>query len=287
MKVLILKGLPASGKSTYAKKLASDGNWKRVNKDDLRAMLDNSVHGKTNERFVCAVRDMIIVEALAAQKNVVVDDTNFNPVHEEDIRKLVASFNPDIEVKLIEATVDECIERNAKRANGVPEHVIRSMYNKYIKPTLEIDTTPEIIYTPPANKPKAIIVDIDGTLAHMTGRPVHDYSRVGEDALDETIASIVRRYYDDKYVIILLSGRKDNCETETRQWLKDKNVPYHLLFMRKTPDNRSDEITKRELFDAHVRDDFAIEFVLDDRDRVVRMWRGLGLKVLQVADGNF
>lgn len=39
-KLLVLKGLPASGKSTYAKELVNKG-WKRVNKDDLRAMIDD------------------------------------------------------------------------------------------------------------------------------------------------------------------------------------------------------------------------------------------------------
>jgi len=52
MKVLILKGLPASGKSTYAKELVAKGNWKRINKDDLRAMLDCSKWSKANEKFV-------------------------------------------------------------------------------------------------------------------------------------------------------------------------------------------------------------------------------------------
>ena len=32
---------------------------------------------------------------------------------------------------------------------------------------------------------------------------------------------------------------------------------------------------------------YDVEFVLDDRDRVVKMWRDRGLKVLQVAEGDF
>jgi predicted kinase len=287
MKVLILKGLPASGKSTHAKELAKDGNWKRVNKDDLRAMLDNGVHGKANERFVCAVRDLIIVEALAAHKNVVVDDTNFNPIHEENIRHLVASFKPDIEVKLIEATVEECIERNAKRANGVPEHVIRAMYNKYLKPKDTLNTVIANQYKAPEGTPKTLLVDIDGTLAHMTGRGAHDYHRVYEDELDFVVASIVQRYKDDGYTIVILSGRNDGCKDVTEQWLQDKKVPYDLLLMRKEGDFRQDAIVKQEIFDAYVRDKFDIEFVLDDRNQVVKMWRDNGLKVLQVADGDF
>ncbi|MFN5657022.1 MAG: AAA family ATPase, partial [Pseudanabaena sp.] len=47
-------GLPASGKSTWAKEKVnkSPNIIKRVNKDELRAMLDNSYFSKGNEKFV-------------------------------------------------------------------------------------------------------------------------------------------------------------------------------------------------------------------------------------------
>ena len=59
------------------------------------------------------------------------------------------------------------------------------------------------------------------------------------------------------------------------------------LFMRASGDTRKDEIVKLELFDAHVRGKYDVRLVLDDRDRVVRMWRSIGLTCLQVADGEF
>ena len=52
-KILILRGLPASGKSTFARKLLNENPnaWKRLNKDELRAMLDDSIHSPANEQF--------------------------------------------------------------------------------------------------------------------------------------------------------------------------------------------------------------------------------------------
>jgi uncharacterized HAD superfamily protein len=120
----------------------------------------------------------------------------------------------------------------------------------------------------------------------MAGRSPYDWSRVGEDTLDETIARLIDRH-SDKYKIILLSGRKSEARDITLDWLKRHNIYYDDLFMRATGDDRKDDIVKRELFDAHIRDNYQVEFVLDDRDRVVAMWRGLGLKVLQVAEGDF
>ena len=57
--------------------------------------------------------------------------------------------------------------------------------------------------------------------------------------------------------------------------------------MRKSGDNRSDAIVKREIYETHIKDRYQVDYVLDDRYSVVRMWRELRLTVLQVAEGNF
>lgn len=144
-----------------------------------------------------------------------------------------------------------------------------------------------VVYTPPVGKPHAIICDIDGTLAHMTGRSPYDETRVLEDTLDEVVCGIMN-VYNPHRKIILLSGRHDTCRKDTERWLLENNVYYDELFMRRGDDDRKDNIIKKELFEEHLRDDYQIDFVLDDRDRVVNMWRNeLGLKCLQVAEGDF
>ena len=77
-KVYLTKGLPGSGKSTWAKEMVSKNpnSYKRVNKDDLRAMLDNGKHSEDAEKFILNVRDSIILLALENGKHVIVDDTN-------------------------------------------------------------------------------------------------------------------------------------------------------------------------------------------------------------------
>jgi adenylate kinase family enzyme len=61
--ILILQGLPGSGKSTHAKILVAKGGWTRVNKDDLRSMLHNAKWSKGNEKLVLSVRDSVIIKA--------------------------------------------------------------------------------------------------------------------------------------------------------------------------------------------------------------------------------
>jgi acid phosphatase class B len=140
---------------------------------------------------------------------------------------------------------------------------------------------------------KAIIVDIDGTIAtHYDAdgnqlREHHDYAQVGVDLPIPEIIQIVQMYEFRGYHIIIVSGRMDHCREETINWLIANDVEFDELFMRKFKDFRPDNIVKHEIFDQNISEQYDIEFVLDDRDRVVRMWRDLGLRVLQVADGDF
>ena len=95
--------------------------------------------------------------------------------------------------------------------------------------------------------------------------------------------------WSDKWDIkvIILSGRKSECEESTKEWLEKNHINYNELYMRADWDNREDSIIKRELYIEHIEGKYNVDFVLDDRNRVVRMWRELGLKCLQVEYGAF
>lgn len=133
----------------------------------------------------------------------------------------------------------------------------------------------------------AIIVDIDGTLAHMNGRGPYDYDLVHTDLVDESVRYVVNQMFPTN-TIIVLSGRSDDCLDVTEAWLRENDVRYDEIYMRKTGDYRPDWIVKNELFQAHIAGRFRIRFVLDDRNQVVDLWRRkLGLPTWQVADGDF
>lgn len=136
---------------------------------------------------------------------------------------------------------------------------------------------------------KAIICDLDGTLCLKGDREFNDYMRVGEDKLNSPIRTILQMCYIAGYDIILVSGRedKDYCRSITESWLTVHNIRYNSLYMRKFKDFRSDDIIKKEIYLELIQPRYKIEFVLDDRDKVVKMWRELGLTCLQVAEGNF
>lgn len=283
----MLRGLPASGKSTYAKELISKGGWVRVNNDDLRDTIHGGKWTKYNEKLIVKIREYIIEQALARGDSVVVDNLNLHPKHKKLYKELAEKYGAIFDVKSFNTSLEECIKRDAKREKSVGKKVITDWYDNFLR-------LPSEKYIPPKNKPSAIICDIDGTLAHMSGRSPYEWLRVGEDSVDEAVADILRHYYvrdpnddDPQPKIIILSGRDGICEPQTKQWLEDNNIPYDHLFMRTADDNRKDSIIKRELFDEHIRDNFNILYILDDRNQVVDMWRDMGLKVLQVEPGDF
>ena len=181
----------------------------------------------------------------------------------------------------------------------VGREVIERFYNKYISKT-NTKVTPEIQYQPKIEKivqnpklPHAIIVDLDGTIAIHNGRGPFEYDKCDTDLPNKAVIDLVTKYMLDDYVVIFLSGREDSCKLKTAKWLMDNVCPDYIdmehdeLYMRKTGDFRKDTVIKKEIFDRYIKDKYYVEFCLDDRDCVVKLWRDMGLTCLQVSEGNF
>lgn len=284
LKLVMMKGLPGSGKSTYARKLVDKG-YVRVNKDDLRMMLNNGSFSKANEKLVQKIEDEAVRAALSSGRSVVVDNTHFNPKHAQRLLETATGHNATFEEVFLDTPLEDCIKNDLKRDRSVGEKVIRRMYNQYLRQRKDL--------IPLTGGPTATLCDIDGTLAHMGDRSPYDWKRVGEDTLDPFVhgmLSCIRLtaiQMGAKHKIILLSGRDESCREETEQWLKDNVVPYDKLYMRKSGDTRRDYIIKKEIYDKHIKDIYSVNGVFDDRDQVVEMWRNEGLKVFQVQEGDF
>lgn len=285
--VIITKGLPGSGKTTWAREQMSKAptnSIKRVNKDDLRAMIDSSVYSKGNEAIILEIRNSIITKALDKGKNVIVDDTNLHPKHEKEIRELVSSRR-DVKVVIKDfrnVSFEKCIEQNAQRGvDQVPYGVIKEMYEKYIFGNFiykkEIDVT----------LPFCIICDLDGTLALISDRNPYDASTCFDDEINAPVLSVVRRFSHLK--VFFLSGRDSKYKEETIRFIEEKcKINFHYeLIMRSQGDTRKDSIVKREFYKEHIEGKYNVHFILDDRNQVVDMWRQEGLNCFQVAPGNF
>lgn len=279
MKLIFLKGLPASGKSTWAKEQVATGNGavKRVNKDDLRAMIDDGKWSKEREAQILDIRNNLVFMWLSLGYDVIVDDTNFEPKHEAKMREIADHFDADFEVRFFDVSVSECVRRDALRDKPVGEAVIRGMWNRYLKPVVSFVAQAE----------DAIVCDLDGTLSLLNGRNPYDATRCEEDGINHAVKEILYRFSDKGTKIVFVSGREAAYEEQTRKFLKKHGIKYEKLLMRKTGDHRKDAIIKAEIYEEHIKGHYNVLFVLDDRDQVVAMWRGKGLACFQVDYGNF
>ena len=152
---------------------------------------------------------------------------------------------------------------------------------------------------------KYFICDIDGTIANLDHRlPLiqgehKDWDKFhrlcDKDTPIEPVVNLVKHLIATGWYPIFITGRPSSSFVSfvrTLCWLEENlNFSFAnagLLHMRADGDFRHDYIVKEEIYQREVVSrDIEIEFVLEDRASVVKMWRSLGLKVLQVAEGDY
>lgn len=158
----------------------------------------------------------------------------------------------------------------------------------YKDKNVEINKLP--FYKGLPNLPKAITVDLDGTVCINDGhRSFYEESKVLGDKPNQWVIDAVKMYAQAGHFVIFCSGRHQACEEQSKQWI-EKYIGFedYLLFMRKNGDSRQDAIIKKEIYERDIMPYFNIVAVFDDRSQVVRMLRNeLGLNVFQVSDGIF
>lgn len=133
-KFIICRGLPASGKSTWAKQwvLEDPEHRVRINQDDIRLML-GKYWVPSREKLVQEIQFDAIVEALCRKFDVVIDNTNLNKKVLEKFDRLIKTFEDyEIEYKdFFDTPLSVCIERDKNRDLQVTEKVIRDFFERY------------------------------------------------------------------------------------------------------------------------------------------------------------
>ncbi len=329
---MIFKGLPGSGKSTEAASLVKrePKRWIRINRDDLRGMAvgpGNNPHSRDNvrEELMRTFKVDLMRQAFDAGYDVILDDTHLVPM---TVKKLHASAAAYGNVKVIEkgvnVDVDTCIARDAKRTGfaHVGEKVIKDMARGAGIDKGRKLSDKEAYYEPRPDAfqavvqddklPKAIMCDLDGTLALMGDRSPYDATDCDvKDLPNWPVITTVLAMHAQGIKIMFMSGRDVKYRPETVRFIERYCVPTlsplspggpvpavamgpipYELHMRgeldlTKHDQRKDSVIKQELFDAFVRGKYNVLFVLDDRNQVVDFWRSIGLTCYQVAPGAF
>jgi predicted kinase len=292
MKITLTRGVSGSGKSHWALEQARIGKGKiaRVNKDEVRSQCFGGFWSRENESAVKLIEEAMVIEALACGRDVIIDSTNIGGGHEERFHKLSREHGATVVVKDFKADFKTCVERDSKRQFPVGKGTIKKQWKALYGSDPE-----EVKWTQLPHRhgyEKVVVCDIDGTLANHSGlRSPYDWSKVSSDVPHEDVISILNAlmtFYSCK--VVFVSGRDASCEEQTRKWLSEFVTWCHVpvtLHMRQIGDKRSDTEVKKEIFKNLIHPMFDVICVLDDRDRVVKMWREQGLRVLQVAEGSF
>lgn len=310
-KLKILIGPPLSGKSVYCEYLLKiEERWIRVSRDDFRFMQFSQMLNPAGEAMITKLVDAAIESGLRAGCNVVVDATH---CRKEYIQHYVTKFNhlADIEFKLFDVSMENLLKRNERRARKLSPGLIRKFWEECFalmgeieEGTFSLDPIPQkskdyaIPYTP-NGLPKAIIFDVDGTLALKGGRNPFDYEAAINDTLNLPLSFIYEEvahwqdppydeYSDPGYRIIILSGREDSGKETLKTWLEKFHLEYSELYMRKTGDHRKDSVVKKEIYEREIKGKYDVVCWFDDRNQVVRMVRDeLKINCFQVNDGDF
>lgn len=290
--VYIMKGLPASGKSTKAKQMVevSGGTLKRINKDDLRAMMDMK-WSREREKLVIITRDHIILTWLTEGFDVVVDDTNLAKKHVTRIEAIVNEYNKNYKKEAITKIIDysysvsvyECLRRDRERENPVGDDTIWRMYSQFIqwtKPEAKKDESKEDVY----------LCDLDGTIALHNGRNPYSYEECIHDLPNMPVVNVIRSLTRSGFKIVFVTAREDigNSKALTIQWIEEYiGIKNPEVITRELSDNRKDNITKREMYDKYIFPKYNVIGIFDDRKQVVDMWRDMDIMVFDVAGHTF
>lgn len=291
-KAILTVGISASGKSTWAKEFQNTEYtqhgriWQIICRDDFRAQIQGRTSvdwrswKKSKEKEVNEMQTKALHKAAKLGTNVIIADTNLSAKTRNNITQRLENLGYEVSIREFPITIEEAWERDAMRASGVGHSVIANQYKMWLayKGRQTYRGTPDA--------PKAIIVDIDGTIAHIPpgGRGWYDYDRTHEDIEDEVILTAVAGFRDRGYKIVLLTGRSRECEKETINWLKSKNIEYDELLMRETGDTRCDTIVKEEIFWRDVAPKYDVKVAFDDRPRVIRLYQELGIKTFALGN---
>ncbi|CAL9966280.1 polynucleotide kinase [Vibrio phage D148] len=291
-KVILTVGISNCGKSTWSKEfIAKNPMFTEVNRDDMRiaffcggdrSQYVNYKFSREKEQLITKVAEERAAFAISKGQGVIISDTNLNGKTRGFWSKFAMDNKVPYEEVVFDVPLHVCVSRNRKRDITIPEYVLFQQYQSYRK----FKGLPTYVGT--AGKDKAIVVDVDGTLADMEGiRKPFEWSKVGLDKPRKNVIEMVRLFHQAGYKVIIMSGRDGQCLGATEEWLQEHGIPYDAIFMRDEGCNRTDAVIKEELFWDCVAPDYDVKFVVDDRLQVINQWRAMGLECFDVAGNDF
>lgn len=300
-KLILTRGIPGSGKSTWAKAWVAESPETRIrlNWDDMRNMLGPywvPSREPINKYMLWAALNTAAYND--APYDVVIDNMNLNPKDWAQYQDWVTTFNLSqhaesidvqyaLEYKDFFIPLDECIRRDAARPNPIGEKTIRDIwrrYKHYIQ-TREVEKYVENLLPYDENKPDCIVVDMDSTLCFNTSRRPW-FGEGSTEAMFNDVPNegVVKLVKSQQYPIIVCTGRNKAQQNITAKWLSKVGIKPAEFYMREDGDFRKGVEVKSELI-SQILEKYNIIAVFEDCEPIVAKFREMGLTVLQPNNG--
>lgn len=313
-KLILTRGIPASGKSTFAKSWVSEDPTHRVrfNWDDLRNMMGPYwVPERENTGILKDLRSTFLLRMMEHQWDIVCDNMNLNPKEAEFFKREVDNFNStycwegnannkepyEIEYKDFFTPVEECIRRDSMRPNPIGATVIRQTWNRYrtMICTLENQRVHDRVKQPKEGLKKAVVFDLDATLAfNLSGRPYWGEGcaeGIKNDVPNEPMLNMFKAYLTNPdYQVIVVTGREASQDiiAASKEWFTTRgiNVDNVIWNFRPVGSRQKGQDYKLETLNE-ISKEYNIELVIDDSQKIVDCLRENGYTVLQPNEGKF
>lgn len=130
--LLVLVGLPASGKSTW---LRTNG-IPAISSDQLRALLADDITDQTINRHVFLhVRALVRTRLRLLRPVTAIDATSVAIQGRAAYIRIARAHGARVEAVYFDTPLDECLRRNTSRERCVPEAAIRKMASELAPPS--------------------------------------------------------------------------------------------------------------------------------------------------------
>lgn len=268
-KIIMLQGPPASGKSTRAKEIYNSNPTKYVivSKDEIRKSR-GKYWVEEQEKYIYEVEEQEIRLAIKHDLIPIIDSTNLNPKQIAKWEELAKELNCELERELIYVPLKVALERDSKRELQVTPKVIKDFYWRYFEEKYREEeyTDHTLMLQQDEELPKAVLVDLDGTVAMHNGRGPFEWNKIYTDICDFRMKSMLQKLSDSGVLIIFFTGRNktETAFKQTDEWLsKNFDFPW-ILYMRDENDFRHSDICKEEMYNKYIKGKYNVLCAFDD-----------------------
>ena len=294
-KLIICRGIPGSGKSTFAHTWVAESPTTRIrlNNDDIRRMF-GPYWIPEREKLVHDTKYHTALNAMARGFDIIVDNMNLNPKEIEFWNDVVKGFNNIqdgyeyvIEFKdFFNISLDECLRRDATRENPVGEKAIREIWKRY-KHFIQTSEVEKVVNNlrKPTGKVPCIVIDMDSTVCfNTTKRPWFGEGAAEGMMKDIPNLGVLRLVESWSGYLVIATGRDTSQAEVTKKWLNKHSIFPDEYYFRTEGDYRKGVEVKKEQIER-IAEKYNISAIIDDCQPIVDMYRSMGYTVLQPNTG--